>query len=209
MEFDDRPETAIRLERARQARGFKTAKDAARFFGWSYETYIQHEQGIRGLSRAAKRYADAFKVGEGWLLAGEGRGPAADDEDEFRETVPLKGYVGAGAAAHFYGDADSELERVPAPKKSSKHTVAVEIRGESLGRLFDSWLVYYDEVRSPVTQDMIGVLCVVGLNDDRVLVKRIKRARTPGLFHLESNTEGTINDVEIAWAAKVIDMKPR
>lgn len=72
MTFDDRPEFAKRLEQARKARGFKTAKDAARRFGWTYETYIQHEQGIRGISRAAKKYADAFRVSEAWLLTGEG-----------------------------------------------------------------------------------------------------------------------------------------
>jgi hypothetical protein len=124
------------------------------------------------------------------------------------ETVPLVGYVSAGATAHFNSD-NVELERVRAPKSATPDTVAVQIQGESLGALFDQWLVYYDDVRSPVTNDMIGVLCVVGLPDDRVLVKRIRRARTPGLFHLDSNTEPTINDVEIAWAAKVKSMEPR
>ncbi|WP_342586165.1 hypothetical protein [Mesorhizobium hungaricum] len=74
MAFDDRPDQAKRLEKARVNRGFRTAKEAARFFGWTYETYIQHEQGIRGISRAAGRYAEAFRVGEGWLLTGEGTG---------------------------------------------------------------------------------------------------------------------------------------
>lgn len=75
MEFDDRPDYAKRLEAARIARGFRFAKEAASYFGWKYETYIQHEQGIRGISRAAGRYAKAFRVSEGWLLTGEGRGP--------------------------------------------------------------------------------------------------------------------------------------
>ncbi|WP_072276424.1 helix-turn-helix domain-containing protein, partial [Salmonella enterica] len=74
MAFDDRPDQAKRLEKARVNRGFRTAKEAARFFGWTYETYTQQEQGIRGSSRAAGRYAEAFRVGEGWLLTGEGTG---------------------------------------------------------------------------------------------------------------------------------------
>ncbi len=77
MSFDDRPDFAKRLEQARIDRGFTTAKDAARFFGWTYETYIQHEQGIRGISRAASKYAKAFRVSEGWLLTGEGSGGPA------------------------------------------------------------------------------------------------------------------------------------
>jgi len=128
--------------------------------------------------------------------------PAQDD-------VPLVGYVGAGAVAHFYGGSQGELGRVPAPDKATADTVAVEVRGGSLGALFENWLVYYDEVRSPVTSDMIGRLCVVGLLDDRVLVKQIKRSKSPGLYHLLSNIEGPILDVEIAWGARVKSMVPR
>lgn len=46
-------------------------------FGWSEFTYAQHENGTRGLARAAKHYASAFKVSEGWLLTGEGEPPGA------------------------------------------------------------------------------------------------------------------------------------
>jgi phage repressor protein C with HTH and peptisase S24 domain len=72
---DDRPDAAKRLEQARIARGFDTAKDAARFFGWPYITYAQHESGERGLTRAASKYAQGLRVSEGWLLLGEGQGP--------------------------------------------------------------------------------------------------------------------------------------
>lgn len=72
MNFDDRPDAAKRLEEARELRGHKNPKDAARFHGWVYETYIQHEQGTRGISRAAGKYAEAFKVSKAWLLTGEG-----------------------------------------------------------------------------------------------------------------------------------------
>lgn len=90
MEYDDRPDFAKRLEKARMDRGFKTAKDAARYFDWTYETYIQHEQGIRGISRAAGKYAKAFRVSEAWLLTGEGTGgPAAEisGEDAVKELL--------------------------------------------------------------------------------------------------------------------------
>jgi len=123
------------------------------------------------------------------------------------EEVPLIGYVGAGATAHYYDHAD--LGTVPAPDNATPDTVAVEIRGESLGALFEHWLVYYDEVRSPVTHDMIGRLCVVGLVDERVLVKKIQRSKTAGLFHLLSNTEAPILDAEVVWAARVRSMMPR
>ncbi len=129
----------------------------------------------------------------------EGVGPA---------TVPLIGYVAAGAVAHFFDD-QGEFDQVEAPPGANNDTRAVEIRGDSLGSIFDRWLVFYDERRSPITSDLIGKLCVVGLEDGRTMIKRIRRSKTDGLFHLESNVEATITDVAIQWAAKVKNMVPR
>jgi phage repressor protein C with HTH and peptisase S24 domain len=80
--MDDRPAPAQRLELARTTRGFKTAKDAALFFGWPYATYAQHENGERGIARQSKKYAAAYRVSEGWLLTGEGVGPAQDEAEQ-------------------------------------------------------------------------------------------------------------------------------
>lgn len=72
--------TAERLRQARIAAGFDTARAAARRHGWSVDTYGSHENGTRGLRNAAAlRYARAFKVSAGWLLTGEGAGPAPPD----------------------------------------------------------------------------------------------------------------------------------
>lgn len=139
----------------------------------------------------------------------EGMTQWLDDAPRHSEEVPLVGYVGAGAAAHYYASGDDGLGSVPAPEGATETTVAVEIRGDSLGALFEHWLVYYDEVHSPVTSDMIGRLCVVGLPDDRVLIKKLVRSKTPGLYHLLSNTEEPIFDQEVAWAARVRSMTPR
>jgi phage repressor protein C with HTH and peptisase S24 domain len=79
--MEDRPAPAQRLELARLTRGFKTAKEAALFFGWPYATYAQHENGERGIGRQSAKYAAAYRVGEGWLLTGEGMGPEANDDD--------------------------------------------------------------------------------------------------------------------------------
>ncbi|MEL6088696.1 helix-turn-helix domain-containing protein [Bartonella schoenbuchensis] len=65
-----------RLMKARLARGFRSAKEAAKYFGWKYSSYIQHEQGLRGISRSSAKYAKAFRISEGWLLTGEGHGPS-------------------------------------------------------------------------------------------------------------------------------------
>lgn len=155
--------------------------------------------------RLLREIANALNTTEAYLL-----GETDDDTLEApRREVRLVGYVGAGAIAHYYADGDDPGETVDAPEGATEYTVAVEIRGESLGALFEHWLVFYDEVRSPVTTDMIGRLCVVGLEDGRVLVKQIQRSRTDGLHHLISNTEAPILDVVVAWAARVRAMVPR
>ena len=96
--------------------------------------------------------------------------------------MPLVGYVGAGAIAHFYADGQGPFDEVAAPDAASAKTVAVQIRGHSLGALFDNWLVFYDDVRDPPGDDLVGRMCVCGLADGRVLIKALKRSQIAGLW---------------------------
>lgn len=201
-------EPSDRLKKARRDAGFENAVDAARAFGWGVSTYVSHENGTRGLKPdVADRYAKAFKVPAEWLLFAKAR--KANEPQIKPKTVPLVGYVGASAEAYFFDD-QGRIDDVPAPDGASEETVAVEIRGDSLGALFDRWLVFYDDVHRPVTADQINRLCVVGLADGRILIKKLQKSRgRNGLFHLLSNTEAPILDVEVEWAARVINMVPR
>src|SRR5262249_30990985 len=106
---------------------------------------------------------------------------------------------------------DEPFDRVPVPKAyaTTQKTVAVEIRGTSLGKLYDGWLAYYDDVTRPVTEALFGRLCVVGLADGRVLVKQIRPAKAKGLFHFYSEAEDPILDVELRWAAPVEALAPK
>jgi len=67
----------------------------------------------------------------------------------------------------------------------------------------------YDELRRPVTADLIGKECVVGLPDGRILVKKIHRSKSRGLFHLYGNFGDPILDTPIDWAARIRSMAPR
>jgi transcriptional regulator with XRE-family HTH domain len=130
-------------------------------------------------------------------------------EQDPDRVVRVAGYVGAGAEAHYYAVAQGDLDEVAPPNRVTERTVAVEVRGDSLGALFDRGLVFYDDVRSPVTPDLIGKLCVVGLPDDRVLVKKIRRGKN-GLYDLVSNSDAdTLRGVAIDWAAAVKIIVPR
>jgi transcriptional regulator with XRE-family HTH domain len=193
-----------RIAEARRAKGWSQIK-LGEAVGAGQTTVSSWERERTEPTREdVQRIADALAVSVAELELAASRVPSAPGA-----TVPLVGYVGAGAEAHFYSSADEGLGEVDAPPGYTAKTVAAEVRGESLGPLFDRWLVYYDDVRSPVTPDLIGRLCVVGLPNGKVLVKKIQRSRSAGLFHLLSNTEAPIFDQEIAWAARVKTMTPR
>jgi hypothetical protein len=155
------------------------------------------------------RYARAFKVSPGWLLTGEGIGPGGE---EFNRPIRIVGYVGAGSEAHFYDGGQFAPEFAPMPRygnfKPGDDVVAVVVRGDSLGSLFNGWTLFYSDVKDPADPSLLKKLCVVGLADERVLVKKLLKGSVPGRYNLESQTEGLIEDAEVVWAAEVRAMSP-
>ncbi len=179
-----------------------------------------HQSGRKGvLTSTVEALAVVLGTTPIWLLNGEGpeNGAELSSEDvastltsaPTKRMVKLKGYVGAGSEAHFYALAHEDFEEVEAPLGATDRTVAVEIKGTSFGPLMDSWLVYYDDIHSPITESVIGKICVVGLTDDRILVKKVVRNRRGGFDLLSNSAEPPITDVQIEWAAEVTDLKPR
>lgn len=194
-----------RLRRARQAAGFKSARAAAIQFGWGVSTYAAHENGQNDFDAlTAEKYGRAFKTTAAWLLTG------GDNARPRTRSAKLVGYVGAGAEAHFYGDGQGEVGEVEMPPDAPDSTVAVEVRGDSMFPLAeDGWLVYYDETPRPPTDDLVGKLCVLSLEDGRVLLKRLGPTRGAGLFDLFSTNAPPIVGVRISWASRVTWIKPR
>ena len=195
---DDRPETAKRLEEARKLRRFASARAAADFFGWKYDTYIQHERGERGFNKASDKYAKAFRVSKAWLLTGEG--PQSVE-------VEVVGVAGAGGDVAYDTPIDGERDTIPRPYGAPDDTVAVEIRGHSLGPGFDGWYALYADRREPFGPDLLNQLCIVGTEDGRTLVKWVRRGRKG--FNLISGNGAIEEDVKLVWAAKVIDLRPK
>lgn len=192
------------LKAARLAKGW-SQEALAREAGVGSKGYFSAlESGQRPIPPGAflEKLATALDVDAAHLVAED---PAGEPRQRM---VKLVGYVGAGAQA-FFADADDPAEEVEAPEKATAHTVAAEVRGTSLGPAFDRWLVFYDDVRSPVTPDLHGQLCVVG-TADQVLVKILRPAEGPHRFHLISNSgEEPLFNREVHWAAKVTNMRPR
>lgn len=155
MEHDDRPDSAKRLEKARISRGFTSAADAARYFGWSYDTYIQHENGTRGIVRAAQRYAKAFRVTPGWLLTGEGAGPGELPVNGVTSArmVRVKGFVQAGHWAETWEWPDDDQYTVPVPFDEGLSPFSLygaETRGPSMDKRYPQGtvLIFTDAIET-------------------------------------------------------------
>lgn len=201
MTDDQKPDAAKRLELARTSRGFKTPKEASKFFGWVYESYIQHEQGLRGISRQSKKYADAFRVSEAWLLTGEGEGP----DGLVKRSVPVVGYVGAGAEIFSIDDHEkgAGMDEVEVPIDGlGPSTVAVIVRGDSMLPVYRPGdLIFYDQTENGDFVHLVGKDCVVRLSDGRTFLKELQR--TNGEYWLHSYNSTPVMKVDIEWAAKV------
>lgn len=170
---------------------------AAEALGTTRNYYVKLESGSRRLSTDwIDKAAALYGVDPGDIISES-------------HLVPLVGYVGAGAEAHIFAEGQGPFGEVTAPDGSNENTVAVEIRGESLGSFFDQWLVFYDDVRDPPTAKMLGKLCIVGVADGRILIKKLMRGGIPGQFNLLSQFEPPIYDVIVDWAAIVKAMVPR
>ena len=189
---------ANNLRALREGRSW-SQEQAAIALGTTRNQYVKLEGGSRRLSDVwIARAASAYGVDAGDIVT------------DRRGTVAVVGYVGAGSEAHFYGESQGMLGEARAPDGAKPETVAVEVRGDSLGPIFDGWLVTYDDVRSPFTDDLLGRLCVVGLDDGRVLVKMVSRAKTaPDRFDLHGQFGEPIRNVALDWAAPVKSFQPR
>ena len=152
MKEDIRPEEAKRLERARISAGFATALAATNRHGWTYSTYKQHEQGLRGFSKSAGKYARAFRVSEGWLLTGEGAPPALPP-------LPVLGIVAGSVTGHnVIHDEPLEFVRRPEAVATVADAYACRVRGTSMFPAFrEDELVIVHPHRQPREGDYVVI----------------------------------------------------
>lgn len=188
-----------RLKDLRNRKGW-TLDEAAERFGLSRGGYIKLERSERRLnSDYIAKAASVFGVPQSDVIAPDG--------------VPVVGLAGGGpGGAVLFGFGDGELGEAPVPPGVTEDTVALEVRGNSMrGIAYHGWYIYYDDRRSPLTEDMLGEPCVLGLPDGRVVVKVPFQGRTAGRFDLESANPAydTMRDQPVEWAALVIAIVPR
>jgi phage repressor protein C with HTH and peptisase S24 domain len=88
--------------------------------------------------------------------------------------------------------------------------VAVLVRGDSMsGTLDDGWTVYYQDRRDQPDETLHAKLCIVGLTDGRVLVKKLYPGRKRGHYDLHSTNAPALMDQPVDWAAKITWIQPK
>jgi SOS-response transcriptional repressor LexA len=104
-------EPADRLRALRIKKGFSTAKDAAKAYGWSEHTYKSHENATRGIRPdAARKYAAAYGSTAAYIL-GLGNGAQSQIVNSVTN-VPVIARVSAGT---FRYDDVQEFEGILVP----------------------------------------------------------------------------------------------
>ena len=196
------PDPSSRLRRAREAAGYRSTTDAAHAMGVPVPSYTHHENGTRGFSRAAERYARFYRVSLDWLLTGRG-------DPKSRQagmTLPVMGKVGAGARVDMPDDPSSG-EPFDDISVDLDGDFVLVVEGDS------QWPRYLQGERvivqaQPVNPDqLLNQYAVVQVEDDgRRLLKMLRRGARIGTYRLESHNAPAEDNIRLTagWRVKCV-----
>jgi len=200
-----------RLRFAREQAGFARASDAARAMGIGEPTYLGHENGSRGLSRAAARYARFFRVSLDWLIGGQGElglaggeaGPAGGlragaspfpprnaevgGPARFGATIPAYGQAVGGKDGEFILNGNRIIDILAPPSLAGvPDAYAVYVVGDSMEPRYFAGEAVFVNPRLPVRRGHF-VVAQVAVQDGEPPHAYIKRfvAREARLLRLE------------------------
>lgn len=204
MSDKKREAQGMRLRRAREAAGYRSAMSAAQAFGWRVSSYGAHERGSRTIGQDdAERYARAFKnITAEEMLFG--------DSPTHENAIPIMGYIGAGAEIY------PEFEQVPPeglgivdlPFAVPDEMIGLEVRGDSmLPRYDDGDVVVCWKEGTPI-HSVLGLEGAVRTSDGKRYLKRVLRGQKPGTYNLESFNARTIEGARLEWVSGIYLIVP-
>jgi phage repressor protein C with HTH and peptisase S24 domain len=196
------PDASSRLRRAREAAGYRSSTEAAQAIGVPVPSYTHHENGTRGFSKSADRYARFFRVSLDWLLTG--RGEMKVRGSNF--TLPVLGKVGAGAVVDM-PDNPSSSDPLDDLAVDMDGDFVLVVEGDS------QWPRYLQGERiivqgHPVMPErLVNQYAVVQVEGDgRRLLKLLRRGAKPNHYRLESHNAPAEDNVRLmaAWRVKCV-----
>jgi transcriptional regulator with XRE-family HTH domain len=117
------------------------------------------------------------------------------------------GAILAGGAVEFYDESGPNVY-VAGFEGAPANTVALIINEETAPEGLEGWLVYFDEMDTDITPQVLNRMCVVWLDDGRVLIRKVVPGQIAGTYTLKSTFLPPIYDAKIRRVARVSYMKP-
>lgn len=112
--------------------------------------------------------------------------------------IEIVGTATAGGIVRFYSE-----------EIFTDQLLAIEIQGDWFGPLFDHWLIHFENTRYPASKAIDGHLCVLCLEDGRVLVRQLRQGSRRAKWTLVSNFDPPIYDTSVRWACRVRQISPK
>lgn len=173
---------AERLREARRKAGHESAARAAEAFGWGSSTLTSHENGTREYDvETAIKYARAFKVQPGWLLALDHvQAPGRITTMEQTRTVPHLGKVAAGvwrdSSSYDQADDPTSMTIDSMPGDAAEELFAVTVEGPSMNRTIpDNATLVCRRVAYSFMEASPGDLVIVERRNHDLLERTCKR----------------------------------
>ncbi|MDO1582406.1 XRE family transcriptional regulator [Rhizobium oryzicola] len=193
------PTMGNKLKQLRTAAGW-THEQAADAMGVSRGQFIKLERGERRLtSDYIELAARAFQVRPAEIL-----------EDADRETVPIMGYIGAGAEImpEYEQTPPEGLDQIEVPFPLPDDMVAFEVRGDSMLPVFKdrSVVIVYREQKRPLSA-FYGEEAAVRTADGRRFIKTITKGSSG--VNLISWNAAPIENVQLDWIGEIFAVLPR
>jgi repressor LexA len=137
-------------------------------------------------------------------------GPAG--EAELGSSIPLMGYLGAGAEVEpDYEQVPSEgIDQVELPFPVPDEMIAFRVRGNSMLPVFKdgATIVVYREQKRPL-ESFYGEEAAVRTSDGRRFIKTIIKGSEPGAVNLLSwNDPMPIENVHLVWIGEIFSILP-
>jgi len=189
------------------------------------------EQKLRAIMKATgwkqQKVAEVLGVSQStvnrWLTGSEPEGHRRDAINELfsrvadeapseapEYTVPLMGYVGAGAEVEpdFEQVPEGGLEQIHVPFALPDDMIAFQVRGDSMLPMFEDGMVIvvFREQRRPI-ESFYGERAVVRTADGRRFIKTIIRGEGGKASLLSWNAQ-PIQNVEIVWIGEIFTFFP-
>lgn len=126
------------------------------------------------------------------------------------KSVPVLGYVGAGAEVYSIDDhakGSGMFETSAPPQGATPSMVALVVRGDSMSPAYeDGDIIYYDQQVTGDYDHLVGKRVVARLEDGRTFVKKLRK-NSEGQYWLHSHNADPIVNPRIAWLAAVLWVK--